>query len=282
MCWRDQLTGTFSVGSSAGYVVSGASILSPIDPGQSYDGLVVQLNAGLLANTSIKVGANSETIIFNPVDTNASGFTAPLPPITLTIADTLELPGMVYSQAWGDVHIITYNGLKYDFQASGDYVLAQSRIPGDNFQIQLELEPWFAGASVTTIHQVAIALGSDRVTFDWSRTNTVLVDGAVPSGLATDTPLALTGGTITEISPTMYKVDWATGETMTVSQGKQLRRLVHQRHRRHSRQCRAGSLCGPAGRGRGHAKRIPARRRDCAAAAADHLRALRHLCAFME
>ena len=62
----------------------------------------------------------------------ASGFTAPLTPITLTITDTLELPGMIYSQAWGDVHIITYNGLKYDFQATGDYVLAESRVPGDN------------------------------------------------------------------------------------------------------------------------------------------------------
>jgi von Willebrand factor type D domain len=152
----DQLTGTFSVASVAGYVVSGASIPSPIDAGQSYDGLTVQLNTGLLANTSIKVGANSETITFNPVDTNPSGFSAPLPPITLTIADTLEVPGMVYSQAWGDVHIITYNGLKYDFQATGDYILAKSRLPGDNFEIQLELEPWFAGASVTTIHQVAI------------------------------------------------------------------------------------------------------------------------------
>jgi hypothetical protein len=48
---------------------------------------------------------------------------------------------MIYSQARGDVHILTYNGLNYDFQATGDFVLAQSRVPGDNFQIQMELEP---------------------------------------------------------------------------------------------------------------------------------------------
>src|SRR5262249_39558809 len=153
-----------------------------------------------------------ETITFNPVDTNASGFTAPLSPITLTITDTLELPGMVYSQAFGDVHIITYNGLKYEFQATGDFTLAQSRIPGDNFAIQMRLEPWYDAASVSTIKQVAIALGADHVTFDWTRPNTVLVDGAAPIGLTIGGQVKLAGGTITEVSPEVYKVDWATGE----------------------------------------------------------------------
>ena len=206
----DQLTGTFAIPSIAGFTVSGATVPSPIFAGQSYNGLTVNVDQN-------KFGANEQKITFNPIDTNPSGFSAPLAPITLTIAYTLELPGMIYSQAFGDVHILTYNGLNYDFQATGDYVLAQSRIPDDNFQIQLELEPWFAGASVSTIHQVAIALGSDRVTFDWSRASPVLVDGAAPSGLTVSSPLTLAGGTITEISSTMYKVDWATGETMTVT-----------------------------------------------------------------
>jgi hypothetical protein len=130
----DQLTGTFSIPTVAGLSYSGASIPSPIAAGQSYNGLSVTINHD-------KFGANSEVITFNPVDTNASGYSAPLTPVTLTITDTLELPSMIYSQAVGDVHIITYNGLKYDFQAGGDYVLAESRIPGDNFQIQMELAP---------------------------------------------------------------------------------------------------------------------------------------------
>jgi hypothetical protein len=212
----DQLTGTFSIPTVAGFSVSGASIPAPIAVGQSYNGLSVSINQD-------KFGANSQTITFNPVDTNASGFTAPLTPITLTIADTLELPGMIYSQAVGDVHIITYNGLKYDFQASGDYVLAESRVPGDNFQIQMELEPLYSGASVTVIHAVAIALGADHVTFDWTRPNTVLVDGSAAATLSMGNPLTLAGGTITEISPSMYKVDWKTGETMTVSHGSSFR-----------------------------------------------------------
>ena len=206
----DLLAGTFSVTPVAGFSVTSDSLPAPIAAGQSFNGLTVDTN-------QFKFGANSETITFNPIDTNSSGFAAPLTPVTLTIADTLELPGMVYSQAFGDVHIITYNGLKYDFQATGDFTLAQSRVPGDNFAIQLRLAPWLDGASVTTIQQVAIALGADRVTFDWTRPDTVLVDGVAPVTLSTTSPLKLAGGTITEISPEMFKVDWATGETMTVS-----------------------------------------------------------------
>ncbi len=186
------------------------SLLSPISAGDSYQGLSVSL-------IQDKFGTQSETIAFDPVDTNASGYSAPLSPITLTITDTLELPGMIYSQAFGDVHIITYNGLTYDFQATGDFVLAQSRIPGDNFEIQMQLAPWYQGASVTTIQEVAIALGSDDVTFAWNRADTVLVDGVATTLSMADPTLTLSGGTITEVSSSVYKVSWNTGETMTVS-----------------------------------------------------------------
>ncbi len=206
----DQLTGTFAVPTVVGFSVSGDTIPTPIDAGDSYQGLTVSINQD-------KFGAQDETITFDPVDTNASGYSAPLSPITLTIADTLELPSMIYSQAFGDVHIITYNGLTYNFQATGDFVLAQSRIPGDNFQIQMQLAPWYAGASVTTIQEVAIALGADDVTFSWMRGNTVLVDGAATTLSMADPTLTLSGGSITEVSPSMFKVNWNTGETMTVS-----------------------------------------------------------------
>ena len=213
----DELTGTITWSTVAGFAMdvdgtttSGVSLPSPIAAGQSFDGLTATINQE-------KFGANSQTITFNPVDTNASGYSAPLSPLTLTIEDTLELPGMIYSQAFGDVHILTYNGLNYNFQDTGDFVLAQSRIPGDNFQIQMQLAPWYSGASVTTIQEVAIALGSDDVTFAWSRANTVLVDGAATTLSMANPTLTLSGGTITEVSPTMFNVSWNTGETMTVS-----------------------------------------------------------------
>jgi autotransporter passenger strand-loop-strand repeat protein len=216
----DNLSGSFTWPTVAGFNVSvdgntasGASLISPITAGSSDQRLTVTI-------VQEKFGAQSETITFNPVDTNASGYSSPLTPITLTIADTLQVPGNIYSQAWGDVHIVTYNGTQYDFQGAGEFTLAQSLIPNDSFDIQLRLQPYTDTASVTFITQVAISLGSDRVTFGVQgpdRPGTVLVDGNTTTLSMSDPTLTLAGGTVTEISPTMYKVVWNTGETMTVT-----------------------------------------------------------------
>jgi von Willebrand factor type D domain len=210
----DLLSGTFTVDPVEGFTVNGTTLPGTLAAGQSYNGLTATIN-------TIKFGDNSETITFNPVDSNTTGYSAPMAPVTLTITDTLELPTVTYSQAWGDVHIITYNGLTYDFQAVGDYTLAQSRIPGDTFDISLNLQPWSPGASVTTIHQVAIILGPDTATFDWARSGAgsadpVWVDHA-PLAFAIGQTQTLAGGTITEVSPDVFKVDWNTGEMMTVT-----------------------------------------------------------------
>ncbi len=206
----DQLTGTLTVSPVAGFSVTGASLPGPLSAGQSYQGI----NASV---TTAKFGANAETITFQPQDTNFTGYSAALPPITLNIADTLEEPGTTYSVAWGDVHIITYNGTNYDFQAVGEFDLAKSRLPGDSFEIQLRLQPWSATSSVSVITQVAAALGSDRVTFDWTRPNPVWVDGSVATLSQANPELILPGGTIDEVTPNMFRVNWNTGETMTVT-----------------------------------------------------------------
>ena len=206
----DDLSGTISAAPVEGFTISGATLPGALSPGQSYDGISASIN-------TIKFGQNVETITFSPVDTNASGFSAPLPDITLTIADTLELPSLTYSQAWGDVHIVTYNGTMYNFQGAGEYWLAQSKIAGDTFGIQLRLQPWSPTASVTVITEVAVSLGTDRVTFAQDRPDVVWVDGTPSTLDAANQTLTLAGGTITELSPSMFRVNWATGETMTVT-----------------------------------------------------------------
>jgi hypothetical protein len=206
----DELGGTVSADTVEGFTVSGDTLPGSLGAGQSYTGITATIN-------TVKFGDNSETITFDPTDTNASGYSVALAPITLTIADTLELPSLTYSQAYGDVHIITYNGLLYNFQAVGEFWLAQSQIPGDSFGIQLRLQPFGATSSVTVITEVAASLGSDRVTFDVNRPDTVWVDGN-PSTLSTADPVInLPGGTITEVSPDLFRVDWTTGETMSVT-----------------------------------------------------------------
>src|SRR5262249_61579327 len=67
----DQLSGTVKVDPVEGFTVSGTSLPSPLGAGQSYDGITATIN-------TIKFGQNTETITFSPVETKASGFSAPL------------------------------------------------------------------------------------------------------------------------------------------------------------------------------------------------------------
>jgi hypothetical protein len=82
----DSLSGTFSE-SGVGFAVSGSSLPTAVAAGQSYNGLQVTMETGVL-------GANQETITFNPEDTNASGYSASLPTLTLTITDTASAPAV--------------------------------------------------------------------------------------------------------------------------------------------------------------------------------------------
>jgi hypothetical protein len=207
----DELGGTFTVAPSVGFTVLGASLPQPIAAGQDYEGLT-------LTPTETKIDSEStEIITFTPVDTNPSGYSATLAPLTLTITDTIVPPTMYYSEAWGDVHIVTYNGLAYDFQAAGEFILAQSSLPDDSFDIQLRLQPFWRNPVVSVITQVAISLGADRVTFGLGRQDFVQVDDAPTSLSLSDPVLSLPGGKIVEISPGQFQVTWNTGEEMTVT-----------------------------------------------------------------
>ena len=206
----DDLGGTFQVADVIGFNVTGASLPAPIQAGNSYNGLQLAVNEA-------KFGANSETIVFNPTDTNSTGYSAPLAPITINIDYTLEAPTMAYSQAWGDVHIITYNDLEYNFQAVGEFVLAHSTYPGDNFDIQLRLQPYNGSSSVTVITEVALQIGSDRVTFGIGRAATVWLNGVATTLDPTNNLLSLAGGKVQELSTSTYKVTWSTGETATIT-----------------------------------------------------------------
>ncbi len=168
----------------------GASLPPPISAGSSFQALTV-------TTVQNKFGGQSEVITFTPVDTNASGYSQQLSPITLTITDTLKVPDTIYSSAFGDVHILTYNGLQYDFQAVGEFTLAKSNVAGDSFDIQLRLQPQTNSASVTYIQQVAASLGADRVTFgipSFDRPATVLVDGQAINLSSANPTLTLAGG----------------------------------------------------------------------------------------
>ena len=90
-------------------------------------------------------------------------------------------PPLPTAIAWGDVHITTFDGLYYNFQAEGEFVLAQSTVANDSFQVQVRLQPYSANSTVSVITMLAAEVGTSRITFALGRTDAVWINGAVCS-----------------------------------------------------------------------------------------------------
>lgn len=129
------------------------------------------------------------------------------PPVP--IEPELPPPGGSGASGNGDVHLTTFDGLHYDFQAAGEFVLARSTTPGGSYQVQIRLQPWYNSATVSVMTEIGAAVGSHRVTFDVNRANPVWVDGA-PAALASGTPYQLGAGTLQQLAPNSWEIQWNT------------------------------------------------------------------------
>ncbi|HEY1935546.1 MAG TPA: VWD domain-containing protein [Acetobacteraceae bacterium] len=217
----DDLSGQFGITNFTGYLNTGFVPFSNVAPGAADTEPVVTLNTGT-------IGVFTETVVLDPTDTNPSGYSAPLNDVTLTVTGTIvpmplpPPPSVPTATAWGDVHITTFDGLLYNFQAVGEFTLAKSTLAGDNFNVQIRTKQWSPGAAVSVIDQVAAGIDpGDSVTFGLlgaDRTSTVELNGTAYAFSGSDV-LTLAGGSVTEESSSTYVVKWNTGESLTVSLG---------------------------------------------------------------
>ncbi len=112
----------------------------------------------------------------------------------------------------GDVHLTTFDGLRYDFQATGQFVLAESTNAADPFQVQVQETAWNNFTSVTT--KVAVEVGDNILTF--KQDGSVYLNGVLDSSDASD----LTGGKLVRLSPDAEEVQWDGGEDLFVSKSR--------------------------------------------------------------
>ena len=75
----------------------------------------------------------------------------------------------------GDPHLTTNDGVRYDFQAAGEFVLAR----GPGFEVQARQEPWEKSKYVSINTQFAFRIGKARVTIAAGGAREVRVNGAL-------------------------------------------------------------------------------------------------------
>jgi hypothetical protein len=201
----DGLDGAWTVAGGAGFTNTGFASFSTLAASTS-------LSAGTIALNTSQTSTFSETITLTPTDNSGAGFTLAEAPVTVTVKAVVT-PAAV---AQGDVHMVTFDGLHYDFQALGSYELARSTVAGDPFQVQIHTVSYPLNDLASVIDQVAAQVGNDSLS--------IALDGAVTVNGAADPALSgagttqlFDGGSITALGSGSWRVGWAGGEAMTIT-----------------------------------------------------------------
>jgi hypothetical protein len=195
--------------------VTGPGVLGSGTTSLTITGSLDQVNSDLATLTDTDDITPSDTITINASDSNG-GMAMPATIAVIVNGQT--------ATALGCPHFTTFDGLHFDFQGAGEFVAARSTQPGNTFQVQMRIEPEGSlDSAVSIITQIAVQVGSDRVTVGVPQGNkaprpqVVWVDGAPAAISLTNPVITLDGGTVTEVSQNEYRVVLNTGEVVTVN-----------------------------------------------------------------
>jgi von Willebrand factor type D domain len=107
---------------------------------------------------------------------------------------------------WGDPHLVSIDGYRYDFQGAGEYVAARGL---QGFEVQFRLVPWGDSKKASLISTVAFMVGSDRVTVGREGKFTLRVNGTITA--EQDGVFRLRGGGIVARRESSVFVFWPSG-----------------------------------------------------------------------
>lgn len=111
----------------------------------------------------------------------------------------------------GDPHVMTLDGLKYDFQAVGEFILVED-VNDPLFVVQIRQSPFLNFETVSVNTAVAASIAGDRVAFYAG--SAPRIDG-VPHAIVGSNKLPHGGGLSNDEGT--YTLTWPTGEELVVS-----------------------------------------------------------------
>ncbi len=138
--------------------------------------------------------------------------------------------------AHGDVHFNTPDGLKFDFQATGDFIYLQST--DGELVIQARQEAWETNPKVSVIRAAALNVAGVRVEYYTRPTAKLFIDG-VETALTRETVTLSNGGRI-DFDPSFtkgqrYLIYWPNGFTARITRITQTIRWTSRSARRSRR-----------------------------------------------
>jgi len=114
--------------------------------------------------------------------------------------------------SFGDPHVLTLDGLKYDFQAVGEFILIEDA-DDPSFVVQVRQSRFLGFTTMSVNTAVAASVAGDRVVVYARKDPPVWIDGT-PRVIGSSEGLSR-GGTVTNDGG-VFVIRWPTGEELTV------------------------------------------------------------------
>jgi hypothetical protein len=203
----DWLDGSFTLAGTGGFGNTGFGAFTGLAAGSL-------LPIGTISLAGASGGFHAETIVLHPTGANDSGYAAAEPDITLTVQATLSGPGV--GSGVGDVHMTTFSGQRYDFQATGDFVVARSLRAPAPFEVQMRAATLPGGAAGTSFATgIAARAGADTLRIGAG--GALSVNGtAIGAPDAAHPKLVLDAAVLRMQGAGEYQLDFADGEWLHV------------------------------------------------------------------
>ncbi|MCB1954378.1 MAG: FG-GAP repeat protein [Rhodocyclaceae bacterium] len=176
------------------------------------------LSLPVLADTLPEANAQVTLTIANPVSSDGRPVTLLENEANVVVLDDdtfFEIRSLPRFRFWGDPHLVTIDGLGYDFQAVGEFTLAETTAD-DSFLAQVRTSAVAGSDLVSEITAYATRLGASRVSIDVDSVTPLLVDGVAIDLRSGDEALAVGDGLIA-FDGTTYTLLYASGEMATVA-----------------------------------------------------------------